>query len=239
MPPINIGGTTFHSKRHAMQHVQDLFLHIGETSDLTGSPHAPFVMALLQRHPKADAKLAGLHHVELRRNGMGVGILLHYHDRDIDDISWRSCISGKPRSDKDRLHDALREAVQTQIDVFRSAHAGDTMCANCKSPLQWNVPGMVHVDHDTPTFVQLAQSFCAQARPDMAVVSHPHGLYRHRLTDDVVRHQWQAFHQQHARLQIVCCHCNLGSLPRQRRSAHGALAGPITPHHACGDSPRF
>ena len=218
---ITIGSLTFASKKAVESHTRALLQATGPMRDTRancGDVHA-FLLALFARHPDADAKLA--HHTTfdiVRTNtsstGAAYGCLVHYQDGRVDDISWKLCVSGKHASQRNKLLDAFRQAVQPQIDEFRAASVDE--CAHC------GAAGVgCHVDH-VVEFRELVADFLA-GRTDVprCFADAPMTMHRHEFAENDAHFcsAWSAFHRQHARLQMACADCNLKVLPHQRRQA--------------------
>jgi hypothetical protein len=197
--------------------------------------------ALLRCHPESAKKLDGVARIEVvcdtkydfitlgfRENygtPMKFGLLLHYGDGRVDDISWTKCVahSGVGRARKkgakdwvDRaLHGAMRNAVAPQVAAFR--HGKEPVCESCGTEV---TDAPMHVDHDGEGFSAMARAFLSglgdadRTRLLSGVVSAPQLMTRHRFHEDVVdlERAWQAYHAEHARLQLVCAHCNLSVL---------------------------
>lgn len=193
--------------------------------------------ALLRCHPESAKKLDGVARIEVvcdtKYDLMKFGLLLHYGDGRVDDISWTKCVahSGVGRARKkgakdwvDRaLHGAMRNTVAPQVAAFR--HGKDPVCESCGTEVT-DAQMPMHVDHDGEGFSEMARAFIdSLGEADRSqlvggVVSAPQLMTRHRFHEDVVdlERAWQAYHAERAHLQLVCAHCNLSVLKIARNA---------------------
>lgn len=197
-----------------------------------------FIEGLLGKHPDSATKLKGMKRMEVVCTGIGrsgwsvYGILLHYEDGRVDDVSWAACVAnsgcgrakkkepaneGRPSSE---MNSALRHAVSPQITAYRRRRRPE--CANCGLTV---VDEAMHVDHDVVGFAELVREFLGslseaeRERMERGVVSAPEVMARHRFHEDVrvLEKRWQRYHAKNAHLQLVCAHCNLSVLKIARR----------------------
>lgn len=242
MVEVSVNGRRFKTKKELGDYVSGELESAGETRDLRGThPELyAFVMDLLAHHPRFEEKLSGHARLEVVRSGAyelgGRGLMIHYEDGRFDDVSWRKSIAamappgggggGRKAAASDarqRLQDALREAVQDQVsEHYRRAFqmCGVIRCGHCGCRVD---RGAAHVDHVVP-FADLVKGFLSSSGttsvPEEAVVDAPTyaGLQRHRLADAYgsVREAWAAYHRSNAVLQIACARCNLSDLRTSR-----------------------
>jgi hypothetical protein len=234
MAPVEFDGRTFKTQSLAVAFVRENLCRLGATHDLRASHPEEFsmFMKLLERHPDAGTKLKNTQRVEVRivtrtKEGLpAYGLMLHYADKDPDDISWRYCLEKKkPDTPMYRLMAAMRHSVAPQIVEYRSAAAaaaaaGALDCINCD---HCGVPvrlSDMHVDH-VVEFKALASGYLESTEHSIPaeVQDDPIVLNRHRLfeTDAEFERGWQEYHRRHAKLQRTCMQCNLSTLKRLRR----------------------
>lgn len=100
----------------------------------------------------------------------------------------------------------LREAVQPQIAEFKeSARTGSWVCNNCQRPLNDFAPAFRQVDHTGAYEFRHLKNEYARMHHDGDVTQ-------------IDPAKFEAFHAQHARLQMLCIHCNV----RKKRKAQDA-----------------
>lgn len=185
-------------------------------------------MGLVKNHPRCSEKIgSGIRLIRLTKKIVRykgreipkVEMVLQRTDGSSTDISWRKC-SGVPSATvKDRLKQAMRVAIEEQITAFRhTAAAGDDAssaglghCEVCKKLLN-DGPG--HVDHHNPCFAQLAASFMRSTElssPTSFTETGTDELNRSTFCADDMTFaaEWQEYHRKHAKLRLLCAHCNL------------------------------
>ena len=214
MVAITIQGSCFKTQKELEKHVRKLLHELGPTNDVAAVSRKTFtfLFELLERHPNASTKLHNFKQMVVQPVGhLAYGLLIRYEDGTLDDISWKVCVSGKTPSPKHAIASAYRQAIQDQIDRFRTENE-TTSCTHCHCDLS---SSGCHVDHIVP-FVDLINAFTIQCELTVPneIMSAPLCLYRHRFlkTDDKFEDAWRSFHEQHAILQITCAPCNLSAL---------------------------
>ena len=238
----------FKLKKDLVAYVRSALAELGPTPDLERADPGlyAFFLDLFRNHPRCDAKLGQLASVAVARtgwsgkggDGAAYGFVLSYEgDKPADDISWRMCVSnsgvgGRAAGSKGHGKDkgrtrfmlGMRQAVNKQIHDARKRMESRPTCDACGA----GGDGVrFHVDHDGEgsSFAQLVSAFI-HGRADVpdgmtGVTDAPELLQRHRFRDEhepFVR-EWQSYHLAHARLQLVCVHCNLVTLNRERCNA--------------------
>ena len=227
MAPIEIQGFVFRTQEEAAEHVRKLLRGIGAVKDVEAVYPSTFTFLyeLLGRHPKASSKLLGFKTLSIQpvnaiKGAIVYGLLIRYEDGELDDISWKQCITAKASSVKLKVAGAYRQAIQYQIDRFRgAAHARtqELTCAHCSC----SVGSSLHVDHIIP-FATLVDSFKAESglHEPASTVSDHLCLSRHRFLpcDNDYESAWACFHDQRAQLQITCADCNIRTLRALRNT---------------------
>jgi 5-methylcytosine-specific restriction endonuclease McrA len=105
-----------------------------------------------------------------------------------------------------RLYAAMRQAIAPQTKYFKDTFFGSMLepCPLCQSHASdW------HVDHITP-FKNLATHFIGErVAPRDFDFSTEHGYPTFLPEDKDFEKAWADFHQEHARLRLICKPCNL------------------------------
>ncbi len=217
-------GTTHYRTKEAVRDVcRGIVQRYGVDSDVTDPDDDTFLRHLLERHPDYDVKrgvgianFRVIAHPEFGRNKAGIGIVRL--DGDVVDFSWNACLT--PPSHRTQVLGALRRLIADQVIAARNAALASGQ------PLICSVTGMpipsvaeLHMDHATPTFLELAERFIAGnggldafgRLPDPGVgVSYP------ELEDKALEGRWRQYHQERAVLRPVLNRVNLSDLRRKR-----------------------
>lgn len=168
-----------------------------------------FLAALLARHPDATQKIGpGVAYITLEPvpGYPSRGFIVHRIDGSSTDFSWLDCITTPQHHTK--VFKAMRVAVARQSIAFKQAEAdtGQLQCAVCGSPCGWDD---VHVDHLPPEFAALASAFATAAGgyDKIPLVPSADGMIG-PLLDPAIEVVWVKYHQEQARLQILCIPCH-------------------------------
>lgn len=168
---------------------------------------ALFVAAILSRHPdalsKAGCGIAGFTTSTDPRYRTGRHFVIIRTDGSTTDFSWKEAIA--PSSRDQKLRDAMRTAIEPQVIAFR--HSQPFMaCA-----LNAGHRGPYHVDHDNPSFQDLADTFASSlgGYGNLTLLPHRDGDTTERLGPDE-HDAWIRYHQDRASLRMLCqpCNCN-------------------------------
>lgn len=146
-------------------------------------------------------------------------------------FSYSKCIKPPPSLEKqraDKLTQAMRAAIQPQIEAFREKHFvnGQTRCANlnCPSADKGLKRDEIHVDHAPPTFLELKNRFLEEVKSsdvpkgftvdkDADSATYKRVVFRNNHLS--FRDRWERYHKEYCVLQITCRACNLGVLKRK------------------------
>jgi hypothetical protein len=214
---VNIGDKTFKSKKKAEEYVRALLKEIGITDSVvrTTPHHVLFLLKLCQNHHRGSEKLQDMIDFVIKRNKMSKLALELYIKRTngtLIDISWLKCVSGVPASDEHELKRAMRHSIEQQNDFLNNLT--ERKCSNC---LQTECE--FHVHHAVNEFDDLVKSFLKQTTlsiPKIFAENKCTNQTVFRVEDKIFSKEWQAYHAQHATLQLVCKMCNLSTLKKKR-----------------------
>ncbi len=166
----------------------------------------PFWHWLVQRHPEASKKIGvGVKRVVLVRHVTCIERI----DGTVIDFSWRACVTGKRKSEKRLLLDAMRIAIRPQIDDFKF-HAGN-ICALCGQTLL--LDRNRHADHHPYKFKWMSDDFLGGNKPHPTLFDDHPELHQamFREEDSDFARKWRAYHQEYARFRILCAACNIAN----------------------------
>lgn len=214
--PVMIGARRFDRKADAEAAIRQIFSTVGIISDPAAEE---FLLDLLLMHPDASRKIgSGVSHFEVRVNPQKPSTYTPWlvrTDGSATDWSYRKCLD--PPAHAMEVRRAMRSAIDDQIADFRreSFDAGRGVCAVCAVNLT-GVGG--HVDHDDPTFVDLAWIYAdSHGGWDSFALRREDGMLSVRLADPEVTEAWAEHHRVTARLRLLCQEHNLTRLKGPRR----------------------
>ena len=212
---IKIGSQTFAGLEEAKSYLQNLFVSVGPTGSLKETNPQVFLkfVEVLQLHPEKERKrindAVDIKIIKGYREGIW-HIKLVFEDDTEDSVSYMSCLTGKIKNSTipQKLNEALRNAVQPQIQEFKQSHP-EKKCELCGTLEAQDY----HVDH-VKLFCTLTEeflSFQSDIPETFGKQADSLGVMRTCFWD---RHQafseeWQAYHKQHATLRWLCSMCNL------------------------------
>jgi hypothetical protein len=201
---IYLDGQSFKTQKAAIDYVRDK-VNAFDSDD-------PIWHELLSRHPERVAKMgpgiAGFKQQIHPLNKLPYMIVVRTDGSEID-FSWRTCVTGKAPSLDQRLHSAMREAVEDQIKAYRRDNP-NAPCGICNHPNP-AASGPSHVDHVIP-FITLMFEFVTiyGSEPPKAFKDCPttnRAIFDEKASN--FSRDWQIFHADHAKLRISCRICNL------------------------------
>lgn len=184
---------------------------------------------VLQRHPRAAAKLEGLIDVQLeadRSSKSGVAVKLvrerlveQVPVREIEAISMKSCYTCK---ETPALGNAMRSAIAPQTRLFKQQQV-NLVCALDESHLST----AFEVDHIV-FFADLKKAFLASRQDLVVPVEFGQSLGDDGLMpgsdiflpqDALFRDAWIDYHARNATLRILCVNCNRPRKPVKTKRA--------------------
>ena len=209
-----IGGIRFETKAAAKRFcgsIRDRYpngVRLGHDDDL-------LLRELLNCHPEANEKIGvGVAYFTVDADahfGRTRHFTIHRVDGSVTDFSFHSCIDGR-NDRRDRIN-ALREAVNEQIVLFRERKFATTTLLVC--PLR-GIPitrKVCHVDHTPPAdFAALVRDWLhsAQLMLEQIQITAPRdNQIVAEMTDTEQRASWQEYHRLHAKLRLLSPLANL------------------------------
>jgi hypothetical protein len=130
-------------------------------------------------------------------------------------VSWRKSASNK-KKDADPLQSAFRQAVRTQIKMWKKINKENAFCTNCHVTSQEK---KLHVDHKDPQFIELTRHFLSlpiNSCPPSDFLYHYKVGRKFRPEDYLFKKRWQNYHQKNAVLQWLCPSCNMKKKKRYK-----------------------
>ena len=165
---------------------------------------------LFRCHPTAEEMLASdeilFFSVELNTMNKGcIHLEVQFGDGRQTSFSWNSCITQRVRSQKQRVIEAMRTAVEHQTISFKKGKR----CCRCgnSSQLETDHCG----DHEFRHLVSDFLSIDGGEDIDRLKVKTSDMLSYFEDTDSRTRLfklRWRAYHKKHAELQVLCSGCH-------------------------------
>ncbi len=211
-PKINLDGQTFDTKLKAEGYVRAKITGLEAQGEIdNSSPHWDFFHELIERHPGYEEKYGpGIKKFLTGRSfKKHIELNLLRQDESRMDISWVTCVSGRPKSVLSNLKMAMRVAVEVQIHSFRDKNLSpDKECEVCKLPLG-DRQG-IHVDH-LVHFETLFKNFSAMQEdfPKEFDDEPKTNRAKFRAADVSYSEKWEKYHFDNAILRLVHVGCNL------------------------------
>lgn len=214
MATFIIGDRVFKTKAQAEEEIRRVRQRVKDSGRAAGADDE-FLRDLLALHPDAAEKAgAGVLYFDVRTNfGATEGFWITRQDGSQTDFSFKKCL--RAATNEDKVRNAMRVAVRPQIEAFRSAaYAGkDTVtCAVSGDEVRM---ADCHVDHDSPTFIEIADQFAAlEGGYQSIAVTAGDGVIGHRFSSSTIEARWVDHHEKFARLRVVSKRSNLSTLRR-------------------------
>jgi hypothetical protein len=213
--PTLVGSRTFALKKDAEDACRQI-LYKYQLGERVASPEDErFLLDLLDLHTDREGKLgSGVDHFEVRSNPKFIkqrSFYLVRTDGSETDFSFLKCL--RPPTQRQVVMAAMRQEVAMQIfDFAETAYAAGPEVA-CAVTGVAVLRSMAHVDHSSPTFVELAEDFVAQHGGwDEFEVARADGSIGVQLGNPDQARAWRDYHRKNSNLQIVSVQANLSLL---------------------------
>lgn len=213
-----IAGQTYRSKQAVTEKCRAI-LNATPVGETVSADDLPFLAGVFQHHPEWSEKSAN------GFDGVSVGFSDFYRTRyftilsqgeEVSDISYPHAIKHIPSHSRkskqpQKLMDfrnAARAAIRPQIDAFRAQ--ADPVCALTGADLSQTAKSM-HIDHEPPaTFDCILFDFCQREQLNPLLVDVVEIETVPVFSDSRIASNWQAYHQEKARLRVTAAKANLG-----------------------------
>lgn len=213
-----IGPFEFPTKKEATTQIRDI-LHTAPLREPLAGDDLALISALVTCHPDAEEKIgAGIQSINVRIIEHGSrGFWITRTDGTVIDFSYRVCLNNSLAGHRPRVLDALRRGIDDQINDHRRHFFATTTEPRCPLTDQPLRPDQAHVDHEHPTFAELAATFIAAVGDPATIPTRaaPNGI-GHVLANPTHLAAWQDFHRAKATLRVI--HRSANSA-RYRRAA--------------------
>ena len=206
---------TFHTGKAKKDYVRGVIAGIGICDSVKAVSMDAYdtVLAIVQNHPEATAKLKDIEDFYIIKNRMGAGFTLMIKKTgggDID-VSYITSATGNGPSERTVFHECLRVSVGPQIRKFKS-ESPETMCALCSKPLTKDTGR--EADHYGVHFATIVDDFVEMQTAPFTYPTETKECndktHRYRLTDadSELEEAFIEYHEQEAKLRLTCKKCN-------------------------------
>ena len=216
-----IGDKTFKTQSEMDKYVRELIKSIGICDSVIKISDIVFneLLLIVNRHPDKDKikNIVDFKIVNNKLNRHAYELNIIKSDGVIEDISWKICVSGKKKSNKQQLHSAYRYSVDEQIYSFKQIVSLE-YCSLCKN--KCSLFGGAHIDH-----VIHFEKMCIDFQNEINIIPPSDfdtaldGSNRHifKNSDSDYDNAWRIYHKNNAILRVLCRDCNL---KREKYSEH-------------------
>jgi hypothetical protein len=208
-----IGPLGFTSKVKCLKYTRNVIYTLGCCIIRSDHPEYIFFTNLLQNHPECDEKIgAGVDYFFIEPNALNIqyyGINIHRLDGTDIDFSWTYCCNFKPRTPRENLIKAMREAVKNYTSAYKKTHTR-LICNFCKT--EDEPYSKYHVDHDEISFKSLTDNFLKLWTKSVPVLFDSCEIYKLTIfkpIDVEFETSWVKYHNDNCSFQILCRSCNL------------------------------
>lgn len=210
---IILGDLIFKTKKETETYVRKMLNDVGCTLSVKQSSEYTFrvLEELCRRHPDYESKMRNFEDFIIKPNAMNhksKELNIRKTTGVVIDISWKLCITGKPRTQESHFNEALRFAIQTQIYSFREKHQHVQNCSICEKYFENDS----QIDHIVQ-FQELVLNFM-KLHPEIKLPSNYSEENETNKCCFQVRDTWigdlfSEYHEANATLRKVCRSCNL------------------------------
>jgi hypothetical protein len=207
-----IGDKSFKTKTDAENYVRELIKTIGVCNSVITSPELfNELMAIVNNHPNKN-KIKNIIDFriinnKLNKNALELNIIKE--DGTIEDISWKSCISGKHKTHKQQLQDAYRYSVDEQIYNYKQSVPLDYCSLCCNECIMFGGVQIDHVIHFEKLYRDFQNQINIEPPVDFDEASDGSNRRMFKKCDSDYEIAWQEYHKKNGVLRVLCRDCNL------------------------------
>lgn len=220
--PVLVGHRSFALKKDAEDACRELLYRYPPGSRVTSPDDEQFLLDLLDLHPERSDKVGcGVAYFEVRVNPTFTRQRTFYLirvDQTETDFSFMKCL--KPPTHRQLVLGAMRREVANQVYEFAEQTYDADSVVRCAVTGQVIERANAHVDHSSPTFLELAEQFIIQYGGwDGFIIAHADRSIGVQLGDEGQAKEWRDYHRQYANLRVVSIEANLSILKRAAKAA--------------------
>lgn len=200
----------FPSVTSLKQYVRDSLSNIDvcESLSTANNEYYKFFCELMKRHPEYAAKTSRMKDLKIIRNALNPSAFelnIVNNDNTVTPISWVVCCNAKNKNISTMFHEALRECITNQILEFRNNN--NNVCQQCGI-----MSNDYHIDHELD-FKKIVLDFMAKYKFEIPKEYDRKKItnqIRFRVEDFHIKDLFEVYHQERAKLRVLCKRCNLG-----------------------------
>jgi hypothetical protein len=208
---VIIGNKEFRSQKDAEQDIRNIFNNIGICNSIKNETDKfSYIFELVKRHPDFIRKCNNLIDFKLvanKLNKKAFELNIVKKDGSVEDISWRLCITGKPKTDKHELMSALRYSIEDQIKEYRDSVCIDK-CMLCNEYINNDI-NIDHIIH----FEKLVNDFHSSIMLKIPIkfddANDNSNRQKFKKEDSDYENAWKEYHKNNSKLRVLCQSCNL------------------------------
>jgi len=169
---------------------------------MLGITEDQFFYKMIEHHPFKEFKIGcGIKNLEIIRDNYGNKYInIHRLDDTFASISRNACCNNNGKKTYNNLSPAMREAIEDDINLFRSSAILE--CVFCNSTNNLHVDHIIH-------FKKLQIDFLSINEAPTTFDKCPITL-KSILKEGDFKKKWIEYHKENATLRILCRDCNLG-----------------------------
>lgn len=159
-----------------------------------------FFMTLFKRHPKYPQKFVNMSDIRIGKRFKNLEVFIIKNGVSESVSVLNRCVTKRP---KNELQISMRESISNQIKSFKDN--SPQICQQCG-----NINNL-EVDHDTPQFIELYNSFLKTQKDIPTSFQKTDSIIfstKFLPVDYEFETKWKKFHEKNAVLQILCKTCN-------------------------------
>jgi Protein of unknown function (DUF3223) len=215
--PLLVGSRVFPFKRDAEDACRKILYRSQSGGRVVVPADVQFLLDLLELHPEREIKIGvGIAHFEVRSNprfGKQRSFYLIRTDGTETDFSFVKCL--RPPTHRQLVMAAMRREVEGQIIEFAKHEYRVSSHVLCPITRRYVERDAAHVDHSSPTFLELAEDFAGRSGGWYELsVAHADGSIGVQLGSSHQAGAWRKYHRERANLRIVSIEANLSLLRR-------------------------
>lgn len=205
---IFLDGIEFNSKKELKK---DIIAMIGNSEkSYRVLENKSFFTSLIENHPEYDKEVNNrvIDHFYIKPNRFNKKTLfVKFTNGDCIDFSWVKCITGKGYDFETKLTMAMRQAIESQIKIFKNMRSDKlNICHICGYEVFNNQES--HVDH-VVLFNDLKKHFLKSITLKIPDDFNNNIGISFMEKDNKFKNEWKCFHGENAILAITHSTCNL------------------------------
>jgi hypothetical protein len=211
--PVIFLGTIYKTQSEFELFIKNLIYNdIGICNDIKNiyPSHYNTLIEILKRHPDFTSKTQNMFNLKIVKdawNTSGLKILIINNDISETDISWKCAITGKHKSDKNKLMSAMRSSVDDQIFEFRKTSSDK--CVLCLNTDKLHVDHIIRFDEIVFNFINIIKDKNIGIPNTFGETDDNTHRRCFLKIDDHFKNKWIKYHYENASLQMLCQTCNL------------------------------